>query len=84
MIDGHHWYEYIGVVAIFANVRSLNVRQILANGVHAVMAISTISSDVQVIEICRQPTHSAVTVIAVVAAGYVRQVLAEGNDTVVA
>ena len=84
MIDLHHGDEYIGVVAIFANVRRLNVRQVLANRVHAVMAINAIASDVQMIEICRQPAHGAVAVIAVVAAGYMRQVFAEGNDAVVA
>jgi len=84
VIDLHHWYEYIGVVAILANVRSLNVRQILANGIHAVMAINTISSDVQVIEIGRQPAHSAVTVIAVVATGYMRRVFAERSHAIMA
>ena len=54
----------------------------LAGGVCAVMAIGTITGNVHVIEIGRQPGGGAVTIVAGVATGDVRRILARSGDTV--
>jgi len=53
VIDGHHRGPEIRGVAIFADVRRLNVRSILAGRLRAVMAAYAIAGDVQVVKICR-------------------------------
>lgn len=45
--------EYIRIVAVLANVAGLNVCQVLADRIDAVMAVDTVSRDVQVIEVRR-------------------------------
>ena len=53
VIDGHHRHEDIGAVAIFTDIRRLNMREILAGCVRAVMAADTVASDINVVEIRR-------------------------------
>ena len=55
---------------------------ILAGSVGAVVAAGTITCDVHVIEICRQPADCGVTIVAVVAAVYVGWILAACNYAV--
>ena len=47
----------VGVVAILTIVTGENMRQVLANGIDAVMAVNTLTSDVQMVEVGWQPTH---------------------------
>jgi hypothetical protein len=49
--------KYIGVVAIFANIRSLNVGRSFANGVNTVVTAGTVVDDAQMIESCRTPRN---------------------------
>ena len=53
VIDGHHRRENIGGVAVFTDVSRLDVRQVFAGCIGAVMTANTIASDVDVIEIRR-------------------------------
>lgn len=46
MVDAKHGREYVGVMAVLANVTGLNMRKVLANGVHAVMAVNAATGDV--------------------------------------
>jgi len=83
VINSHHRREYIRGVAVFTNIRRLDVCRVLADRLSTVVAAKTVTGDVHVIEIRGQPTDCAVTVIAGVAAGNVRRVLAGGDDAVV-
>ena len=51
MVDAKYGREYVGVMAILANVAGLNVRKVLANGVHAVMAVNAATGDIQMVKI---------------------------------
>lgn len=53
MIDGHCRRKYIRRVAIFADVRCLNVRWVFADCVRTVVAAGAVTSDIHVIEIRR-------------------------------
>jgi len=53
MVDRVYGCKYIGVMAVLANIAGLNMFYILANGIHAVMAVNTGTGDVQMIKICR-------------------------------
>jgi hypothetical protein len=53
MINCKHGCKYIGVVAILADIRGLDVGEVLAGCIRAVMAVNTISGDIQMIEIRR-------------------------------
>ena len=52
MVDAKRRRKYVGVMAVLANVAGLNMRKVLANGVHAVMAINAATGDIQMIKIC--------------------------------
>jgi len=71
-------------MAVFADIRRLNVCRAFAGRVRAVMAAKTISDDVHVIEIRGQPADRAVTVIAIIAACNVSRVLTGCNDAIMA
>jgi len=60
------------------------VRWVLARRVGAVVAAEAVSGDVHVIEIRRYPRDGGVTVIAIIAARYVRRMLAGCSRSVVA
>ena len=55
VIDRVGGYPDVRCMAIFTNIRGLNVSRILACRVGAIVAAGTISRDVHVIEIRRQP-----------------------------
>ncbi len=55
MIDSVGRREDVGVVAVLADIRRLNVRWALADGVNAVVTTGTIIKDIQMIEIRRSP-----------------------------
>lgn len=84
VIDSHHGGENIGGVAVLANIRRLDVRQVLANCIGAVVAADTVSGDVDVVEVGGQPADRAVAVVAGIAARYMCQILAGGDHAVMA
>ena len=84
VIDGHDRCPQVGRVAILADVRCPHVSRVLTGCVRAVVAAHTVSGNVHVIEICRQPGDSAVAIIAGIAARQVSRVLAGRGDAVVA
>ena len=51
MVDGADRYPDVGGVAVLADVACLNVCEILARGICAVVAVDTVIGDVRVIEI---------------------------------
>lgn len=53
VVDAHYWRKDVGRMAVFANVRSLNVPAVLAGRFRAVMAAHTVARDIQVIEVRR-------------------------------
>jgi len=63
-------------MAIFADIRCLYVGRILARRIGPVVTAGTISRDVHMIKIRRQPADCGVTVLAIVATGDVIQVFA--------
>jgi hypothetical protein len=73
-----------GIVAVLAHVTGQYVIEIFANCVGAIVTTETITREISVIEVCWQPGHRCMTVIAIVAACYVAQVLAGRDGTVMA
>lgn len=84
VINGEHRREYVGVVAVFTDISCLNVRLAFACCLHTVVAVDAISADIQVVEICWQPSGRRVAVVASIAAGQVIQVFAASGNSIVA
>jgi len=84
VINGDHGLPHIGRVAVLADICRLNVRRAFAGRRRSVMAANTISDDVHVIEIRRQPGNRGVTVVAGIAARDVSRVLTDRSDAVMA
>ena len=53
MVDAHYRRENIGRMAVFADIRRLNVPAVLAGCFRAVMAAHTVAGDIQMIEVRR-------------------------------
>ena len=53
VVDRKYWGEYVCAMAVFADIAGRYVREIFAGRINAVMAVDTISCDVQVIEVRR-------------------------------
>ena len=71
-------------MAAFANVTGIHVIGTLARRFCAVVALDTVSDDTHVIEICRNPGHSCMAVIAVITAGDMGWVFAGRDQAVMA
>ena len=84
VINGEHWREYVGVVAVFTDICSLNVVLVFACCLHTIVTVDAISGDIQVIEIRRQPSSRRVAVVTSIAAGQMIQVFAAGGNAIVA
>ena len=84
VIDGVCWRPNIGVVAVFADIRGLHVREILALCLDAVMAACTVAGDIDVIEIRGQPANCRMAVVTVAAAGNMSWVFAGRDYAIVA
>ena len=84
VIDADHGLPQVGAVTIFTDGGRLNVRQAFTGGFDAVVTISTVTADVDVIKIRRQPGGGAVAVITGIATGDMRCVLANGRYAIVA
>ena len=74
----------VGAVAILADIGCLHVCRALAGRIGAVVTTGAIVDDVGMVEVSRYPGDCCMTVVAVVATGDVRGVLARGRLTVVA
>lgn len=83
VIDGHYRHPDRWVVAIFTNVRCLNMHGAFAGRIRTVMAIHAVAHNIQVIEIGRHPGNAGVAVITVISAGDMRRMFASGGNTVV-
>lgn len=57
VVDRKGRYPDIGVVAVLADIRRLNMRPVLTDRFNTVMAAHAISNDAYMIEVCRQPTR---------------------------
>ncbi len=82
VINGNDRRPDICAVAIFADIGRLRVQWTLAGRVCSVVAADTIVNNIGVIEIRWQPGDSSVAVIAIIAAGDMRRVFADGYHTV--
>ena len=78
-----HRRPYVAVMAVFANVCRLHVRQGLTGGFDAVVAAETVSDYAGVVKIGRPPGTARMAVITGIAAVDMCGVLAGGRDTVV-
>ncbi len=78
VIDSICGRECAGVVAIFTDITCLNVSQILACRIGAVMAATAVAGNVRVVENRRQPGDGRVAVVAIIAARNVCRVFAGG------
>ncbi len=83
VVDRSRRCPYIAVVAVFTDIRCLNVGQILARGVQPVVAAYAIAGDVQVVEGRRSPCNCRVAIVAGFAADEVCRVLAGCNNAIV-
>ena len=83
MIDGRRGSENCRGVAIFANVRRLHMRRVLAGRIRAVMAANTVVGNTRMIENYLRPADRVVAVIAGVTTGNMRRMLAGGNNAIV-
>jgi len=83
VVNSENGREHIRRMAVLAYIGRLNVCRVLAGRVRTVVAAKTIARDVHVIEVGRQPAYGAVTIIAVVAAGYMIRCLAGGSNAIV-
>ena len=53
MVYAHYRRENVGRMAVFADIRSLNVPAVLAGRFRTVMAADAVASDIQMIEVRR-------------------------------
>ena len=72
------------VVAVLADVGRVDMRRVLAHRVGAVMAAHAVVRDVGVVKVGRYPGIRCMTIVAVIAARYVRRILTFGRDPIVA
>lgn len=84
VVDRIDRHPDIGVVAVLANIRRLDVRGAFAGSRNTVVATETVSSDANVIEIRRQPAGRRMTVVAVVATCNVGRILSGCGYAIVA
>jgi len=82
MVDGDNRREDIGRVTVFAHIRRLDVRRILAGRIRAVMAAHTVARDIYVIEVRRQPANGAVAIVAIIATRNMCRVFAGRYDAI--
>ena len=84
MVDCEDRDPYVRCMTVFADIARLNMCLILARGVRTVMAAGTVTRDVDVIEIRRQPASRRMAVVTVVATVDVILVLAASDHAIVA
>ena len=82
VINGNNRRPDIRAVAIFADVGGLRVQWTLAGRVCSVMAADAVVDNVRVVKIRGQPRDSSMAVVAIIAAGDMRWMLANGYHTI--
>lgn len=83
VIDGHDRVPDRWAVAIFTNVRCLNMHGVFAGRIRTVMAIHAVAHNIHVIEVRRHPGNGGVAVFTVIAARNMCRMFASGSNTVV-
>ena len=71
-------------MAVDAQISRTDVRQVLADGIGAIVATDALTRDVGVVEVGRSPRRSRMAIVAGVAARKMRRVLAGCNNAIVA
>ena len=84
VIDREHRRKDIRIVAVFANIACLDMCQVLASRFHAIVAVDTISGDVQVIEIRWQPPSRGMAVVTRIPARQMIHVFAGRGNAIMA
>ena len=84
VIDGVRRCKGDGVMAIDAHISGIDMCQVLAGGIGAIVAADAIIRDVGVIKIGRTPRRSRMAIVTGVAAGKMRRVLAGCDHAIVA
>ena len=84
VIDGVRRCKGDCIVAIDAQVSGIDVRQVFACGIGAIVAADSISRDVGVIEVGRSPCRGRMAIVTGVAAGKMRRILAGCSHAIVA
>ena len=82
MVDSNDRPPDRRTVAVFADSRRQDMCGRFAGSVNAVVAAHAVGNDVDMIERCRDPCGGRMAVIADIAAGDMRRVLAGGSHTV--
>lgn len=57
MVDRKYGSENVGVVTVLAHIGGLNMSRIFTGGFHAVVATRTVTADIHVVEVGRQPAN---------------------------
>ena len=57
MVNSKYGGEDVGVMAVLADITGCDMREVLTDCFNAVMAVDTITRNIQVIEVGRQPSH---------------------------
>lgn len=83
VIDCKGWDPQIRCMAILTHVSCLHMRWRFTRCFHTVVTATAIASDVDVVEVGRQPGDSGMAIVAVVAAGDVCRVFASRRDAIV-
>lgn len=63
-------------MAILADIRGQNVRQVFARRIHAVMTAIAAANDIGMVKNCRHPPDRSVAIIAIIAACEMRRCFA--------
>lgn len=84
VIDNVSGCEKVGVVAVLAHVRGLNVGNTLADSIGAVVAATAIADDSGVVEKSGQPGGGRMAVVTICATGYVFWMFAGCRNIVMA
>ena len=82
VINGEHRHPDVGRVAVFANIRGLDVSWRLTCRIGTVMAAGAITRDIHVIKIRGQPANRGMTVVTVNSTVYMRRGLPGRYHTV--
>lgn len=84
VIDGKRRCPDVRVMAVLTDVSGGNVRCVLARRFNAVVAADAVASDVDMVEVRRQPAGRRMAVVALIATRDMRRMFSGRGDTVVA
>ena len=83
MVDHGRWRPEVHAMAILAYSRRLNVRDVFARGIGAVVAAGAIAGNARVVKVCWRPGNRRVAIVAVVTTREMCGMFAGGSNTVV-